>query len=236
MATTTRSHSVPVAECYGPVWQGEGPYAGQVCTFLRLGYCNLTCTWCDTPYTWDSSRFDLRAEFTDRSYEWLCDRIPFDRLLVITGGEPLLHQKRSTFAALIADCERVHIETNGTIAPSEEAVTNVEYFSVSPKINDQGDAWDRRIRPNVIRVFDRLARKGKACFKLVAQGPSDVERIAYLVDEFGIRSQDVWIMPEGISPDQVLETARRVADSVRTHGFNLTLRNHVLMYGAERGT
>ena len=51
-----------VAEIFGPTWQGEGPSAGQVAAFVRLGLCNLTCAWCDTAYTWDRSRFDLRAE------------------------------------------------------------------------------------------------------------------------------------------------------------------------------
>lgn len=32
--------------------QGEGPFTGRPSVFLRLGLCNLSCTWCDTPYTW----------------------------------------------------------------------------------------------------------------------------------------------------------------------------------------
>lgn len=57
-----RDHSLVVSEVFGPTHQGEGPHAGQLCAFVRLMGCNLSCSWCDTPYTWDASRYDLKAE------------------------------------------------------------------------------------------------------------------------------------------------------------------------------
>ena len=50
-----------VAEVFGPTFQGEGPSTGQRAGFVRLGRCNLDCSWCDTPYTWDWERFDPAA-------------------------------------------------------------------------------------------------------------------------------------------------------------------------------
>jgi 7-carboxy-7-deazaguanine synthase len=43
--------SLRVSEIFSSV-QGEGPHVGRPSIFLRLGLCNLSCTWCDTPYTW----------------------------------------------------------------------------------------------------------------------------------------------------------------------------------------
>lgn len=40
-----------VSEIFGSI-QGEGPFSGRPSVFLRLGQCNLSCAWCDTPYTW----------------------------------------------------------------------------------------------------------------------------------------------------------------------------------------
>lgn len=58
-ASTSASASTPVGA--GPTFhisemfasiQGEGPFTGRPSVFLRLGLCNLSCAWCDTPYTW----------------------------------------------------------------------------------------------------------------------------------------------------------------------------------------
>ena len=58
-----------VAEVFGPTFQGEGPSAGRRAMFLRLGRCNLDCAWCDTPYTWDWSRFDPAVELHRRTVD-----------------------------------------------------------------------------------------------------------------------------------------------------------------------
>ena len=54
--------TLPLSEVFGPTFQGEGPHAGRRCAFVRLGGCNLSCEWCDTPYTWDATRYDLALE------------------------------------------------------------------------------------------------------------------------------------------------------------------------------
>jgi organic radical activating enzyme len=56
------SRGLLVAEMFGPTFQGEGPSAGQRAVFVRTSRCNLSCSWCDTPHTWDWSRFDPHAE------------------------------------------------------------------------------------------------------------------------------------------------------------------------------
>ena len=56
--------SLAVSEIFGPTLQGEGPSSGRRAMFLRLAGCNLSCSWCDTAYTWDWSRYDKKAEVT----------------------------------------------------------------------------------------------------------------------------------------------------------------------------
>src|SRR5690606_10255253 len=50
-----------VSEIFRSV-QGEGRHVGVPSVFLRLARCNLSCRWCDTPYTWDFERFDFERE------------------------------------------------------------------------------------------------------------------------------------------------------------------------------
>src|SRR5205085_2854334 len=113
--------AVVVAEVFGPTFQGEGPSIGRRAGFVRLGRCNLDCSWCDTPYTWDWDRFDpaveLRSERLVDIVEQLAAMHP--EIVVLTGGEPLL-QQRHLGPLLDACLERgwpVEVETNGTIAP-----------------------------------------------------------------------------------------------------------------------
>jgi 7-carboxy-7-deazaguanine synthase len=51
-----------VSALFGSTLQGEGPSAGRPASFIRLSGCLLSCRWCDTPWTWDWTRFDRGAE------------------------------------------------------------------------------------------------------------------------------------------------------------------------------
>jgi len=44
---------IRINEIFGPTFQGEGQTIGKLSEFVRVSGCNLTCSWCDTPYTWD---------------------------------------------------------------------------------------------------------------------------------------------------------------------------------------
>src|SRR5580700_7164354 len=122
--------------------QGEGPSCGQSAVFLRLARCNLSCSWCDTPYTWDWTKFDVTAEARELSVPEVVDHVlleagPYRQLLVVTGGEPLLQQaalvEALTLLRQVAPQIRCEIETNGTVKPYAALVDLVERFVVSPK-------------------------------------------------------------------------------------------------------
>jgi 7-carboxy-7-deazaguanine synthase len=224
-----------VAEIFGPTLQGEGPSVGQRAAFLRLSRCNLSCTWCDTPYTWDSRRFDLAAETHRMSQCEVGDRLlDIDApLVVITGGEPLLQQERLTWLVDLcrARGKRVEIETNGTIAPSQGLAGALRgSFNVSPKLAGSGQPHDLRIKDEVL---NRFVRTGKALFKFVVTDPSDLEEIAELEAEFGLAP--VWVMPEGTDDQTTLTGMRLVADEALARGWNLTPRLHILLWGDTRG-
>lgn len=231
-----------VSEIFGPTVQGEGPATGRRASFVRLGGCNLTCRDCDTPYTWDASRCDLRVEIKPVGLREILERVDGVPLVVISGGEPLLHQRRPAFgllvSALAARGQAVHVETNGTIAPSEGLMGGQVQFVVSPKLAGAMsiDAEALRIVPAVLEVFGSLARAGRADFKFVCAQPGDVYAAAGHADRFGVPRERVWIMPEGRDAAAVLDRGAQLADTAIGAGFNVSTRLHLLLWpGEDRG-
>jgi 7-carboxy-7-deazaguanine synthase len=223
-----------VAEIFGPTFQGEGPSAGQLAVFVRLSRCNLACSWCDTPYTWDRTRFDLAAEsrLMSQAEAWQAVKAIPASLVVITGGEPLLQQHRLVWLASMCRSagRRVEIETNGTIAPSRGILAAGDQFNIGLKLANSGMPAARRVHPAVIRQFVSTRR---AVWKFVATRVGDLQEIASLQERFGL--EPVWVMPEGTSSEQVLTGLRQLSDPVLERGWNLTPRLHTLLWGDVRG-
>ncbi|MFC4114281.1 7-carboxy-7-deazaguanine synthase QueE [Nonomuraea zeae] len=223
-----------IAERFGPTLQGEGPSAGQPALFIRLSGCNLSCSWCDTPYTWDARRFNLRDQ-RERVpvadlVAWALDHpVP---LIVITGGEPLMQQRHLPALAgpLLQAGRRLEIETNGTVTPDPALLVDGLHFNVSPKLDNANVPHKRRIKP---AALEALSASGQAVFKFVACNLADLDEIAELVERFAMTQ--VWVMPEGVTADHVLGRAHLLAEAVIARGWSLSLRLHVLLWGDERG-
>jgi 7-carboxy-7-deazaguanine synthase len=223
-----------VSEVFGPTFQGEGPSIGRRAGFVRLGRCDLSCRWCDTPYTWDWERYDPAVELRRLPVtvvvERLVDMAP--ELVVVTGGEPLLQQRRlvSLLRACVEHGWDVEIETNGRHAPDGVLVPLVAQWNVSPKLANSGIAAADRIRPGALAA---LRDTGRAVFKFVVTDESDLDEIAALVEADDLAP--VWVMPEGTDSATLTERARRLAQPVLDRGWNLTPRLHVLLWGDQRG-
>lgn len=233
---TLTADTLVVSEVFGTV-QGEGPSAGRRAAFIRLGGCNLHCAWCDTPYTWAADRFDLRAELSRRPVDDILGQVLGYRapLVVITGGEPLLHQAQPAWTRLLCGLERearqIEVETNGTQVPAELTTGVVTGFNVSPKLRSAGDPRSARIVPEAIAA---LLGTGKAVFKFVCTDADAVDEVAVETSRLGIPRHLVWIMPEGTSPAVLDQRLAVIATPAVDAGFNLTTRLHVHCWGSER--
>lgn len=227
--------ALQVNEIYGPTVQGEGPSTGQRCAFLRLSGCNLTCKWCDTPYTWDwtglnGEAFDKGKETRLMSVDDVWERLQALRidLVVISGGEPMMQQEalQPLVESLTAQGKRVEIETNGTIVPKILPTR----FNVSPKLAHSGVVRKKAIKPAALSAY-----VGLGVFKFVCQTLADLDEVELITADANIPDRDIWVMPEGRDPVTLQSHTDTLADAVIRRGWNLTPRLHVMIWGSRRG-
>ncbi len=89
--------------------QGEGFHQGRAAYFIRLGGCDVGCVWCDVKDSWDAEKHPvLKIEDLILNIE----KTPA-KLVVITGGEPLMHNLDELTRLLHAQGFETNIETSG---------------------------------------------------------------------------------------------------------------------------
>jgi organic radical activating enzyme len=222
--------------------QGEGVFTGAPSYFVRLGRCNLSCSWCDTPYSWDFERYDYGAEVTTLALDELLDRVLVESpgRLVITGGEPLLQQKGlvALFALLDerrselgAPREFVEIETNGTVPPRPELLERVDHWNVSPKLSSSGEPEERRIR---VRALTALRDTGRASLKLVVR-EDDLAEADALIESLVWPRERVVLMPEASTRAALAERGSFVAAAALARRVRYSSRLHIELFGGKRG-
>ena len=100
--------SLPVMEDFYTL-QGEGFHQGKAAYFIRLGGCDVGCVWCDVKDSWDAEKHPkLKVE----SLKLRVKETPAE-IVVITGGEPLMHDLTELTKELQAAGLKTHIETSG---------------------------------------------------------------------------------------------------------------------------
>ena len=135
-----------VKECFLTL-QGEGMQSGSRAVFLRFAGCNLwsgreqdrasaQCRFCDTDFVGTGGEGGGRfssAQALASHVETFWGEGQSQRLVVITGGEPMLQLDEALVAALHDRCFKVAVETNGTLA----ALAGLDWICVSPKARTQ---------------------------------------------------------------------------------------------------
>jgi len=215
--------------------QGEGISAGARCLFVRLATCNLRCSFCDTPYSWDFTRYDSDQEVQKLEIGELARRIAgaAEGRLVLTGGEPLIQQDGLVrLVALLPERLIIEVETNGTLAPCPELLARVDQWNVSPKLSNSGEPQRRRLLPAVLA---RFAASGRAWLKLVVGSSQDCQEAAELVQSLGWPPERVLLMPEARSRTQLGERAPLVREAARALGLGFSPRLHLELYDGARG-
>lgn len=234
---------VNMSEVFGPTIQGEGRFAGHPAMFVRFAGCNLDCSWCDTPFTWDwtgknGTVYDRNTEVTRTTVDHVMSSLhdlgysPDEHRVVVTGGEPLLQT-----TALHHLAERIDgpldIETNGTRPPPDIAHPDV-YFAVSPKLTGSGvttnDRWFA-----TYDMWAEQAANGYADAKFVIATNDDITDVEQFIARHDWPTDRVFLMPEGrTSIDLDHNTTTTVTAALRI-GTRYTDRLHVRIWGDTRG-
>ena len=102
-----RGEALPLMEAFYSL-QGEGYYKGSAAYFIRLGGCDVGCHWCDVKESWAAEAHPIVPV-----EDIVAEALKHSRLIIITGGEPLMWNLDKLTALLREEGARTHIETSG---------------------------------------------------------------------------------------------------------------------------
>ena len=206
--------------------QGEGQLAGVPAHFVRLQGCTVGCSWCDTKYSWDPAG-GRRLEVDRLLGEALA--LGAAPLLVVSGGEPLEAPGLRTLLEHALDrWERVEVETSGLLPPPLAHARLL--WNVSPKLPRATKRWEETWRHSAAWLAEP-----NATFKIVVGDPPDEEDLVRLTAAHGIPAPRVMLMPEGFTDAGLRVRAAGLAEVCKRHGYRLSPRLHVWIWGARRG-
>jgi 7-carboxy-7-deazaguanine synthase len=116
--------ALPVMEHFYTL-QGEGFHQGKAAYFIRLGGCDVGCVWCDVKDSWDAEK---HPKLEIKSLKSEVKKTPAE-IVVITGGEPLMHHLDDLTKELKEAGLKTHIETSGAYPLSG----SWDWICLSPK-------------------------------------------------------------------------------------------------------
>ncbi|MBT3233705.1 MAG: 7-carboxy-7-deazaguanine synthase QueE [Calditrichaeota bacterium] len=231
---------LPVCEIFFSI-QGEGRWIGCPAIFIRFQYCNLGCDYCDTKFAWCEEEKNSSILFKPEKIandllsiapptRWAGD-VPH---VVLTGGEPLLHQDR---LPVLIDRLRAkgytyfELETNGTIVPNQVMLEKISWWNCSPKLSNSGIPEQLRFNPKVLYTIAKLEN---ADFKFVVSNNNDLEEIQ---STFGslVKTDQTMLMPEGSDRQTQLTSMDWVIEQCKDRGYRFTPRLHTIAWDNEKG-
>jgi organic radical activating enzyme len=206
--------------------QGEGKTIGQPRVFIRLSGCNQSCSFCDTKY---HKTVNYKAPQEIETHLINNGALTENDQWCITGGEPLLQQKE-----IINTIERyypswIEIETNGTINPSNELISRVDLFNISPK----REFTEKNL--NKLKILKEKEKLEDYIVKFVYKNKEDNKFIKGVQDKFEIPDKNVYIMPEGATKGEQKKRQEKVIRYCLKNNYNFSPRLHVLVWNKKKG-
>ena len=174
---------------------GEGTKAGELAAFIRLGGCNLNCSYCDTKWANSSS---APAEQLDE--QSLCEFAEKVHNVTITGGEPMLYDLGTLVSVLMKKGHYVEIETNGSVRLDKLSYPRPA-MTVDYKLPSSGME-----KYMLTENFDLLAPADTV--KFVSGSKKDLERALQIIKKYELTEKcNVYISPVfgEIEPSEIVD-------------------------------
>lgn len=179
--------------------QGEGTSAGLPCIFIRLTYCNLRCTYCDTEYAFYEGQDMSIDDILVKIKEYDCN------LVEVTGGEPLVQSESLELMTRLCDLGyEVMLETSGSLSienvdkrvknildlkcPTSKMVKKNDYSNTNfIKPNDEvkfviGNREDYEWSKEIINKYD-LTNKCEVLLSTVFGKLENIELVEWILED-----------------------------------------------------
>jgi len=227
--------------------QGEGKYTGVPSYFIRTLGCNLRCAWknddgsitkCDTPYTSWNPEIRKNMHYSKiLEHMFISGQKNYFKHVVITGGEPTIQPDLEKLVNELVDLDfKVTVETNGTNYVSLPQI----FMSISPKLKSSymatGDEYKLHMLNN---KFDESIKKymknNDYQIKFVVNNKQDMKEILEIQGRLKIPSNKIYLMPQGITNEQIKERQLFIFKDCMKHNFNYSQRLHINLFGNRRG-
>ncbi|WP_298096229.1 4Fe-4S cluster-binding domain-containing protein [uncultured Campylobacter sp.] len=158
-------------------------------------------------------------------------------IIVITGGEPLLHHKEALFYEFVCELltrgHAVHFETNGTIFVDFEKFPAYKscVFAVSPKLSSSAEPCERRLNFAALRNLKQNAKD--SFYKFVISPEFDAQ--PEISEILAACESEVYCMPRGADRRELESGAQFCVDFCLKNGYNYSDRLHIRIWGEKDG-
>lgn len=210
-----------ICEIFGNTQQGEGPWAGYPCTFIRTSGCVPPyCKYCDSKYSWQTGK-EMTVD------ELLAEVKKFNtKYVVITGGEPFVQD--SVYALIIELMEngyKVQVETSGKYEIKELIAKNCKIVC-SPK------QYNNRF------VIDERCLRYAGYFKFVVENKKEMDNVHNFIKEKKINNNKtpIYLMPKTVDygKEKDKKIKKRVWEWCSQYGYRFSPRLQVDVFGKKR--
>lgn len=194
---------LPLVEDFYTI-QGEGFHAGKPAYFIRLGGCDVGCSWCDAKNTWNPRLYPPVDVQTIVDRATACPA----QAIVITGGEPLLYPLGPLTEALRERGLEIFLETSG----SHPFSGRFDWVCLSPK----------RRQPPLAEAYARAHE-----LKVIVEGEADLEWAAQNVAQVGKRCL-LYLQPEWSVAERIMPV---LVEYVKAYpAWNISIQSHKYMH------